>query len=126
MALTNPDRLVSMLRDGANTTANHFGERERSREMEIESMSPRSLPRRTSRSIQAEMHDMCIEGSLFDSSNGQAGANRSMEDDRIVSSSRRDHAANSWGLTVDDWEKTRSDLETSAIHGEPLADRAGT
>jgi len=126
MALTNPDRLVTMLRDGANTAADRIGEHERDRETEVESMTSRSFPGKTLRSIQAEMHDMRIEGSWPGSSREQAGANRCMEDDRSVGSSRTEHAANSWGFTVNDWEAIRSDLETSAIHVEPLADRAGT
>ena len=125
MALTSPDGLVSMLGAGANTAAYRIGERERSRETEVKSMTRRSFRERTLRSIQAEMHDMCIESSWTDSSKEQSRANRSTEDDRSVGSSPTTHAANSWGFTVDDWEAIRSDLETSAIHGEPLADRAG-
>ncbi|PIL20267.1 hypothetical protein P775_09965 [Puniceibacterium antarcticum] len=126
MALTNPDRLVTMLREGANTAADRIGEHESYRETEVESMTSRSFRGRTLRSIQAEMHDMYVEGSWPGSSEEQARANRSMEDDRSVGSSRTELAANSWGFTVDDWEAIRSDLETSAIHGEPLADRTGT
>ncbi|WP_133065819.1 hypothetical protein [Mameliella alba] len=126
MSLTNPDRLVTTLRDGANTAADRIGEHDRYGETDVESMTSRSFPSRTLRSIQAEMYDMCIKASWPGDSKEQARANRSMEDYPSVGVSRTENAANSWGFTVEDWEAIRSDLETSAIHSEPLTDRAGT
>lgn len=125
MALTNPDRLVSMLHDGANNAAFRIGARERSRESEMEAMTRRPFQGHTLRSIQSQIYDMCIEDGSLDIPEEQSMADRGKEDDSGVESSRTARAAKSWGFAADDWEAIRSDLETSAIHSEPLAERAG-
>ncbi|WP_122520177.1 hypothetical protein [Pannonibacter phragmitetus] len=120
MALANPDRLVSMLHEGARVAAYRIGARER----DIEPKTRESFREGTLRSIQSQMYDMCIEDSRSESPEEKPTFNRGLEDDRSADSSHKARAANSWGFTTDDWEAIRSDLETSAIHGEPLADRA--
>lgn len=126
MAVTNPDRLVSMLHEGAHTAAYRIAERERSRKNKIESITRRSSVGSTLRSIQAEMYDVYIEDSRMDDVKEEAKAYYSAEMDRSDNPTRISNAAKSWGFTVDDWEAIRSDLETSAIHCEPLVSRAGS
>lgn len=124
LALTNPDRLVSMLHEGASAAAYRIGEHERSRENEIKPLTRKSFREGTPRSIQSQMYDMCVEDSGKQRFEEKSIFNGGLKDDRSADSGRTARAANSWGFTAGDWEAIQSDLETSAIHVEPLADRA--
>lgn len=120
MALTNPDRLVSMLHEGAVVAASRILGPERT----VESMVPNPFGDRVLRSIQSQLHDMPDDHRGKRHSNEKSTFRREQEDDGRTGSDRKTRAARSWGFTVDDWETVQSDLETSEIHSESLADRA--
>lgn len=126
MALTNPDQLITMLHNGANIAADRILQHDSYREKVVETMTSREVRGRAFRSIQAELHEMPIDSIWPGRFEGQARVSRRVEEDCSVGSNRTEHAANSWGFSVDDWEAIRSDVETSAIQHEPLSERART
>lgn len=124
MALTNPDRLVSMLHEGATEAAYQIGDQERSLERENHPMSRPSFREGTRRSIQSHLYEMCIEHSTREEPENSVPAGRTAEEDCSGGSSRTERVAHSWGFSADDWEAVRADLDSSEIHAEPLTERA--
>ncbi|MCC0035334.1 MAG: hypothetical protein H6887_08755 [Hoeflea sp.] len=125
-ALTNPDRLASMLHEGANAAAYEIGRRQRAIDKEIQPMGVRPTREGAFRSIQSMLHDQYAEAEV--STDGQTKVFSAGDGDRRISDlegiRRTTRAANSWGFSEDDWEIIRSDLETSELHAEPLTERA--
>lgn len=126
LALTNPDRLVSMLYEGASIAAYQIGEQQQALEGEIESTSG-SYPRGSDLgSIQSQIYEMCVSTERPVEVSDEVDFTRGFPDDADFAedSSRSRQAATSWGFSETDWEAIRSDLETSEIHVESLGSRA--
>lgn len=123
LALTNPDRLVSMLHEGASIAAYQIGERERTLERAVRPMSVRESGLR---SIQAQIYDMRVENERREEPREATIARMEVDigSDVVPDSNRTRRAAQTWGFSDDDWEAIRSDLETSEIHTASLGERA--
>nr|WP_272212715.1 hypothetical protein [Marinicella sp. W31]MDC2878625.1 hypothetical protein [Marinicella sp. W31] len=124
-ALTNPDRLVSMLHEGANAAAYEIGRSQRKIDKEIQPMGVRPAREGLFRSIQSMLHHQYMKAEISpDDQTKVFSAGDADLRSSDLEGSRTARAANSWGFSEDDWEIIRSDLETSELHAEPLTERA--
>lgn len=123
LALTNPDKLVSMIHEGAVDAANMIREMDDARSLEThpKALMPSSGSEFTS--VQSKIQQLAKQRrdrpAKLDPS-----VSRVLLKATDAEHSRAQRAASSWGFSLKDWKAIQSDLETSPFQEETLSDRA--